>query len=374
MMKKIAGKPREKYQLRGRGMIVSFRWSLVGLFACMLVAGRAAALETPEKYFAMNGYFVSADDARGVQADGSGIDLILGRQIRQHLYAELRGFGVLFDKNNQGAEVYTNVGVGLDLHYLLGRRGSFSAMLLGGAGFVFNDVDTVGQDAGGIQANIGLGLLSRGLTSSKIRLRLEARSMYEDYLDGVNDYRIGLGFEIPLDPTEIVVREVPVEKAIPAPVPPPNLNYPPKPIDSDGDGVLDNFDACKGTLPGTRVDRSGCAVKEQNLRLEGVYFESNSDRLKPESAAGLERAVQALQGQPTLHVLIAGHADKSGNSAHNKRLSQQRAEAVMQYLRDRGIAAERMTARGYGDERPVASNDTPEGRKLNRRVELQLAK
>jgi len=73
-----------------------------------------------------------------------------------------------------------------------------------------------------------------------------------------------------------------------------------------------------------------------------------------------------------IRVEIAGHTDARGSDAYNSKLSNQRAQSVMNYLTERGIAADRMSAKGYGESEPVADNETDEGRELNRRVELKI--
>jgi outer membrane protein OmpA-like peptidoglycan-associated protein len=79
-----------------------------------------------------------------------------------------------------------------------------------------------------------------------------------------------------------------------------------------------------------------------------------------------------LQENPTLRVEIAGHTDSDGSELYNLRLSQARAQAVVDYLVSRGISPDRLVARGYGESRPVAPNDTPENKQKNRRTELKI--
>ncbi|WP_234981488.1 OmpA family protein [Fontimonas thermophila] len=86
----------------------------------------------------------------------------------------------------------------------------------------------------------------------------------------------------------------------------------------------------------------------------------------------LDEVAESLKNQPNVRVEIGGHTDSIGNDAYNHILSQQRAEAVRQYLISRGVSGDRLVAMGYGEFRPVASNETPEGREQNRRVEFKL--
>lgn len=141
--------------------------------------------------------------------------------------------------------------------------------------------------------------------------------------------------------------------------------------DSDADGIADNVDACPGTPPGTAVDTSGCELKE-DIRLNDVNFKSGTAELDAASRDILDNIASVLKKNQHLSFEVAGHTDNTGNYNYNVQLSQQRAESVRQYLINQGVAANRLTARGYGPDRPIASNETREGRSQNRRVVLVL--
>lgn len=106
------------------------------------------------------------------------------------------------------------------------------------------------------------------------------------------------------------------------------------------------------------------------VSLPGVEFALNSAVLLPRSKATLDGAVQTLQNNPDINAEVAGYTSSTGTAAYNLKLSQRRAEAVMKYLVDHGISSSRLTAKGYGEADPVASNKTAAGRAKNRRVEL----
>jgi outer membrane protein OmpA-like peptidoglycan-associated protein len=146
-------------------------------------------------------------------------------------------------------------------------------------------------------------------------------------------------------------------------------------VDSDGDGVDDKKDKCPGTAAGTRVDAAGCVILFPEAKtavvLRGVTFEPGRATLKPDSYTILDIVASSLVGNPDIRVEIAGHTDNTGSAATNTRLSQARADAVMTYLLSKGVAADRMVAKGYGPSQPVAANTTADGRALNRRVELR---
>lgn len=102
----------------------------------------------------------------------------------------------------------------------------------------------------------------------------------------------------------------------------------------------------------------------------GILFDTASDRIKPESEPTLTEVLNLLNAQPTLNLGIEGHTDSQGGDAYNLDLSQRRARSVVAWLTGKGVAAARLTAAGYGKTQPVSDNATPQGRALNRRVEL----
>jgi OmpA-OmpF porin, OOP family len=106
--------------------------------------------------------------------------------------------------------------------------------------------------------------------------------------------------------------------------------------------------------------------------LENVYFEFGKSTLKPESFPALNELVELLKAEPTMEIEISGHTDNVGTPQSNMILSQNRAESVRQYLISKGIAQGRVKAVGYGDTKPVATNETDEGRQMNRRTEVKI--
>jgi outer membrane protein OmpA-like peptidoglycan-associated protein len=146
------------------------------------------------------------------------------------------------------------------------------------------------------------------------------------------------------------------------------------PKDSDGDGVTDDKDRCPSTPAGVKVDDEGCQVLfeagKKALILEGVNFETGKADLTPESRTILDGVGESLVANEEIRVQVGGHTDSRGSAALNKRLSAARAESVRQYLISKGVAADRLTAAGFGPSKPVASNKTAAGRAQNRRVEL----
>lgn len=146
-------------------------------------------------------------------------------------------------------------------------------------------------------------------------------------------------------------------------------------LDEDNDGVWDEDDLCPGTAPGIEVDVQGCQIlfeeEEVVVVLDGVTFETSSAELTVEARGILDGIASALVANPEIRVRVSGHTDGTGSRDFNVTLSQNRAESVVSYLAANGVAEDRMEARGFGPDQPVATNATPEGRAQNRRVELE---
>jgi len=105
--------------------------------------------------------------------------------------------------------------------------------------------------------------------------------------------------------------------------------------------------------------------------LEGVNFATASADLTPNARTILARVAESLAANPDVRVEIAGHTDNTGSRTRNVNLSLRRAEAVMTFLIENGVAASQMTANGYGPDQPIADNSTEAGRSENRRVEMR---
>jgi len=138
-------------------------------------------------------------------------------------------------------------------------------------------------------------------------------------------------------------------------------------VDSDGDGVCDEVDACVGTPKGVKVDERGCWVLEQTY-----LFDFDKAIVKPEFYPLLDHIAQIMRDNPTMTVQLEGNTDSVGTEKYNMGLSMRRANAIKKALVEKnGIAPERLKTVGYGEENPIATNATAEGRALNRRVDLK---
>jgi len=176
---------------------------------------------------------------------------------------------------------------------------------------------------------------------------------------------------------------------------------PPPPPDSDGDGVIDAEDACPSE-PGPAElqgcpDRDGDGIPDKDDRcpdqagvaseqgclpaevqkkftgsIKGIQFATGSAKIKKGSYKLLDEAVAVLGTYPTLRLEVSGHTDNQGKDEDNMKLSQDRADAVRQYMIDKGVDAARLVAIGYGPTRPIADNKSRAGRAENRRIEFRM--
>lgn len=146
--------------------------------------------------------------------------------------------------------------------------------------------------------------------------------------------------------------------------------------DTDNDGVLDKDDKCPNT-PGP-VENEGCPVIEQaeqeilKTAFDNLEFETGKDVIKQASIPSLTELAEVLVKKTDWKLQISGHTDNVGNDQNNLVLSKKRAEAVKNFLISQGVDAKRLNALYFGETMPIATNDTPEGRQKNRRVEMTV--
>lgn len=163
--------------------------------------------------------------------------------------------------------------------------------------------------------------------------------------------------------------------------------------DTDGDGVCDPWvsqeglsaqyaNVCTGTdrcvevhgmgsPDGCPVERKKVTVIEEKMVFNNITFDVGSARITPESYPILDEVVEALKANSNVRIEVGGHTDSDGSRAANARLSLDRANAVREYFIQKGVDGLRIEARGYGEDSPVADNETPEGKAQNRRIEIK---
>lgn len=244
----------------------------------------------------------------------------------------------------------------LEYMYLLQSAGQIQPYLAAGVGHADFDYDVSGSNKE-TQAAVGAGLRYRfnERWSSKADIRW-LHSIDESENDQLFTVSVSYAFG---------------GKASPVPAAAPTPDSDPA-VDSDSDGVLDSADQCPDTPAGAAVDERGCLKKltrTETITLN-VRFASNRAEVSQAFFNEIGKVADFMKRYPTVHGTIEGHTDDTGSAAHNKSLSQRRADAVRQTLIDHfGIDAKRLNAIGYGEERPVADNTTAAGRQQNRRVD-----
>jgi outer membrane protein OmpA-like peptidoglycan-associated protein len=145
-------------------------------------------------------------------------------------------------------------------------------------------------------------------------------------------------------------------------------------LDSDSDGLLDDNDQCPYTPKGMSIDKVGCAtfMGEVSDLITNVQFEANSSYLTEAGKEALNEIADLLVSDTAIEMEVQAHSDNTGSAAYNKMLSQKRAASVVKYLAEKNIVQSRLTSLGFGEEKPIADNNTKAGRAINRRVEFKL--
>jgi outer membrane protein OmpA-like peptidoglycan-associated protein len=152
------------------------------------------------------------------------------------------------------------------------------------------------------------------------------------------------------------------------------------PKDTDGDGLMDPEDRCPAAAETKNnfEDQDGCPdelpeqVKKFTGVIKGINFDTGKAKIRLTSLPLLDDAVSVLKSYPTLRIRISGHTDNKGKAAKNRQLSEDRADAVRDYMILHGVESRRVETRGVGSDEPIADNKTSAGRTQNRRIEFEL--
>lgn len=314
--------------------------------------------KTDAKYFFANGRFIMSDSKRDAD-NGFGGSAGMGFGIQNNLSVETHVFANAIDSGNDLKDQMSR-GFGADLVYTFGERNKASAYALAGLGVAYNT--NVRKDESSVDpyVNIGVGMVVP--VGDDLKLRGEVRQAYDMVSEGVSDTIMGLGLEVDYGRGAII------QKAGPAPFTERQVFD----TDTDSDGVPDNKDLCPNTVEGTYTDSKGCAVRNQVVRFDKVFFAFNSADLLEKSLDGLNVAAKMLAEQKDLTIEVAGHTDNQGDEKVNLQMSKARAQSVVKALEQLGVDPSRMRSAGYGSIAPIADNATPNGRADNRRVEIRI--
>lgn len=363
------------------------------LLGLALSAGVAITAQAEQGLWTINPMIgqQSFDDDRGLDDD---MTLMLGLEYRfgDNWATEARYLDTGAEAEASGADVDISQYYVDGIYYFQPATEQLQPYAVAGLGYAEYDVGA--WDSEEVQANIGAGV--RYAFNEAWSLRADARAIH-GFDDQTWDSLVSIGLSFSFGGTS-----APAKAASPAPAPVavkavdgdddkdgvlnsvdqcPNtaagvaVNTKGCDLDSDGDGVVDAADQCPETPAGREVDAKGCKkllVRDVEVSLN-VNFASNSLVPREGSQAEIVKVVEFLKAYPELPVEIGGHTDNTGSAAYNQRLSQKRADAVADLLVNKyGIDASRVSAKGYGEDSPIATNDTEEGRLANRRVVATL--
>jgi len=380
---------------------------LVSIFSISSFSALHAAENNENNwYFSPMLSYIKADSDRKADND-IGVLLGVGKQINSSWNIEVSAAIDSLDFEVISGE-YKQQGLMIDGLYFFDRQPSMQTYAVLGAGVMSTDIGAT--DSTNPMLNLGVGIMQQ-ISDSGIKFRADIRyrmDMDDESVsseDEFNDLMLNVGITIPFGTAqesqqtavktqvnnrdsdndgvvdnidrchgtaadvqvdekgcEIVVEE---QVTIPAETM--------KEKDSDNDGVLDSKDQCPASTANANIDANGCEL-EQSFILKGVNFVTGSNMLTVESKVVLDDVAKTLKKNAGLNVEVAGYTDDRGNAGFNQRLSLKRAQAVKSYLESAGVNATQMTARGYGEDEPIADNSNSQGREQNRRVELHILK
>jgi OOP family OmpA-OmpF porin len=337
---------------------------VIAALAIAVMPVSAGLADEGDKYGYVLGSYLDPDVVFD-QDTGYGLQIGLGKEISKMWNIE----AYLRSTRADGSVYFKNTALGGDLQLVFNRDGKFEPYLLGGIGIQRTDLTGFDTENDAV-VNFGVGFNANIFGNSRATLRGEYRYLdYNSQSLRLDDQLYSLGVQFPFGK-----KAAPIATPAPAPAPAPAPKPAPKPapiLDGDKDGVVDRLDKCPNSKAGVEVDVNGCEIKEE-IRLPGVNFESNSDRLLPGAESVLGDAAATLRKNPAIKVEVAGHTDSDGAADYNESLSARRAATVRDYLASNGVAVERMTVRGYGEAEPIDSNATPAGKAANRRVVLRI--
>lgn len=302
---------------------------------------------------------------------GYGGQIFLGGPLTEALNLE----GSIYMGRNSlsgAAGAIPSSGLGLDLTYELSQKG-LRPFLLGGAGVNRDNLNDLGLGkTDSPYIDLGAGILVP--LKPALALRAEARTYVIQYkqFPGDNtaiDFRINLGLVFGGSaPAPVAVAAAPAAAAPPraaaAPAAPAPVAPPAKP-------ARVAVGKCTKAPAGYPLDENGCPDLDK-VELKGVSFATGSAKLNPSASQILDAVVSTLKVYPGISVDINGYTDSVGADNNNLVLSKKRAESVKAYLTAKGIAADRLSASGFGEANPVDTNDTPAGRANNRRVTFKV--
>lgn len=366
-----------------------------------ILSAPVLAQEQETRSYLTGGATYVFEDFERASDDGIGGFLGFGKTLNEQWTIEFSGFYNEF-KRDQGGPEWEEYGAKLDGLFFYSRDARFSPYVGFGVGGIQTDVNFLGQDFDSFDPFVDAGVGFISYVGSRFGLRADLRYRYFDPTDIPNTSPIvepvlRVGAVIALGPKPVVEPKGPADAdgdgvaddADLCPSTPKGVKVDAKgcpPVnDEDSDGVPDDQDRCPGTAKGVAVDKNGCPItgsgkfkvtgQGADLRFEDAFFEFDRYDLSDYGKAMLDDAASVIEGltekYPSLKIDISGHTDSVGSDGYNQGLSERRANAVKDYLIRKGVEAGRISTYAYGESKPVATNDTPEGRAQNRRAETR---
>lgn len=334
--------------------------AVVGLWP---MAQAADQVQDDRWYVAPFGSYVRTGGDRSAK-DGWGGGMGFGKMLNKHFNVELKGFYEEFSSTN-GNSPWSLTGGTADVQYYF-FRDKFSPYAVIGAGGMNSCASAncgasfVGEAGAGFTYELHDNFLVRSDVRYRYNNNLNAH--VQPGTDEFHDMTVNVGFVVPFgDKPKPVSRPEPVAVVTPAPEQSCSTQ------DSDADGVSDCLDRCPGTIKGSKIDNTGCPVR---LVLKGQHFKYNSAELTLNAKEILDGVSANIIAYPQKNdIEVQGHTSSEGAAAYNLKLSQRRAQSVVDYLKMKGVT-NRLIAKGYGEAQPIADNSTEEGKSENRRVEL----
>jgi OOP family OmpA-OmpF porin len=354
------------------------------VLSALVFSSVAAAQEYDDRWYASAGATLwDVDSDRDIGKTEMGYQFGFGRFFSRNVSLDAE-FNYMNAEKEGNDLHFTNYGVSLDgrYHFVADGR-TWNPYLLGGAGLLrhreefelINNPNSPGRIKGNnVEFHVGAGLQAdygNWGVRTELRGRFDANdeSAAAPNSDFFSDFGVGIN---------VLYRFGEAAKPAPAPVEAAPLPPPPPPaptcdqLDDDGDGVNNCEDKCPASQAGQAIGPDGCPVA-LTIDLRGVNFDFDRATLRPESAAILDEAAEVLGKYPQLKVEVAGHTDSVGADAYNQGLSERRAKAAYDYLLAHGVSAAQLVGpNGYGESRPIDSNDNSDGRARNRRTELNV--
>ncbi len=335
-----------------------FRLSRSALFAAVaaVAAGASLALAQDPVFYISPGVHVwTLDEETSLESPEWGFSFDLGIDFDRHWSAE---FG--FQRGDpDDVEAPTEADLAawqINLRYTLGQAGDRLRPFVSG-GFGNLDID----DESDSLFNFGVGLEYELTTRMLVRAGVRSYNyLGRDIGDGDAGFNVGLVYYL----AERTPTPAPSEPVAVAPTPQPDG-------DEDGDGVPDSADDCPNTPTNYAVDANGCPILiEEIARFElQVNFDFDEFTIRENEIAEIGELAEFLNEYEDVVLELEGHTDSIGTELYNLDLSERRANAVRDMLiEDFGIEPGRVTAQGFGEQLPVADNETEEGREANRRV------